>query len=183
LRKTAKRERQETLIEIIKNDPFVTDESLSENLAVSIQTIRLDRMALSIPELRERIKNVARDSYEKVRTISHSEIVGDLIDLELNVRAISMLETDESMVFEKTRIVQGHYIFAMAESLALSVIDADVAITGVANMKYKIPVKAGDKLLAKAKVTLIKDMEYYVHVFIQVGDEQVFRSKFIMKAV
>lgn len=183
MNKTTKQKRQERLIEIIKEDPFVTDETLSEKLEVSIQTIRLDRMALSIPELRARIKNVAKDSYEKVRTISHSEIVGELIDLELNKRAISMLDTDDNMVFEKTQIVKGHYIFAMAESLALSVIDADVAITGVANLKYRIPVKAGEKLVAKASVTHIKNYEYYVHVFIQVHDEQVFRSKFIMKAV
>lgn len=181
--KTTKQVRQDRLIEMIETDPFVTDETLSEQLGVSIQTIRLDRMALSIPELRERIKNVARDSYKKVRTISHSEIVGELLDLELNDRAISMLSTDPSMVFEKTQIVKGHYIFAMAESLALSVIDADVAITGVANLKYRVPVKVGEKLVAKAKVTQIRDVEYYVHVFIHVQDEQVFRSKFIMKAV
>ena len=50
-------------------------------------------------------------------------------------------------------------------------------------MKYKIPVKAGEKLVAKAKVTHIKEYEYYVHVFVQVHENQVFRSKFIMKAV
>lgn len=183
MRKTAKQNRQESLVEMINEDPFVTDEALSEQLNVSIQTIRLDRMALSIPELRERIKNVAKDSYQKVRTLTQSEIVGELLDLELNNRGISILETDKDMVFEKTQIVKGHYIFAMAESLALAVIDADVAITGVANMKYKIPVKAGEKLVAKAKVTHIKEYEYYVHVFVQVHENQVFRSKFIMKAV
>lgn len=181
--KTSKHVRQERLVDMIKTDPFITDEALSERLKVSIQTIRLDRLALNIPELRERIKNVARDSYEKVRTISHTDIVGELIDLEPNGRAISMLVTDDSMVFEKTQIIKGHYIFAMAESLALSVIDADVAITGIANMKYRVPVKAGEKLIAKARVTHIEDVEYYVHVFVQVQDEQVFRSKFIMKAV
>jgi len=183
MRKSIKLLRQDRLINIIEKDPFVTDDSLSEQLDVSIQTIRLDRMALGIPELRKRIKDVAKNNYDRVKTISQSEIVGELLDLELNNRAISILETDDAMVFEKTKIVKGHYIFAMAESLALAVIDADVAITGVANLKYKIPVKAGEKLVAKAKVTQIKEIEYYVHIFISVKDEQVFRSKFIMKAV
>ncbi|MBN2260970.1 MAG: transcription factor FapR [Clostridiales bacterium] len=181
--KTAKQARQDQLIEIIENDPFVTDDSLSDQLKVSIQTIRLDRMMLGIPELRTRIKVVAKENYNKVRTLSQSEIVGELLDLELNNRAISVLDTDVSMVFEKTQIVKGHHIFAMAESLSLAVIDAEVAITGVANLKYNIPVKAGEKLVAKAKVTQIKENEYYVHVFINAHDEQVFRSKFIMKAV
>ncbi len=183
MRKSAKLLRQESLIDILEKDPFVTDDSLSEQLSVSIQTIRLDRMALGIPELRKRIKDVAKNNYDRVKTISKSEIVGELLDLELNDRAISILDTDNDMVYEKTQIVKGHYIFAMAESLALAVIDADVAITGVANLKYKIPVKAGEKLVAKAKVTQIKEIEYYVHIFISVQDEQVFRSKFIMKAV
>ena len=56
------------------------------------------------------------------------------------------------MVFERTQIVRGHYIFAQAESLAIAVIDAKVALTGVANIKYKTPIFAGDKLVAKAQV-------------------------------
>jgi len=56
------------------------------------------------------------------------------------------------MVFEKTRIVQGHYIYSLAESLAIAVIDAQVALVGVANIKYKVPVYAGSKLVAKAEV-------------------------------
>lgn len=181
--KYGKNKRQEKLIEIIEKNPFITDEELTEILAVSIQTIRLDRMSLGIPELRTRIKDVAKKNYKKVKTITKAEIIGELIDIELNDRAISIIETDSSMVFEKSQIVKGQYIFAMAESLALAVIDEPVAITGIANIKYKIPIKAGEKLVAKAKVTTIKETEYYVHVFISVLDRQVFRSKFIMKIV
>jgi len=178
-----KEERHKKFVDLIEADPFVTDETLSETLGVSIQTIRLDRMALGIPELRSRIKDVARINYDKVRTLKQYEIVGELIDLELNRQGISLLQTDEGMAFERTRIVKGHYIFAMAESLALAVIDAEVAITGVANLKYGVPVKSGDQLKAKAKVTMIRGSDYFVHVFITVKDQPVFRSKFIMKTL
>ncbi len=178
--KISKRDRQERLIKEIKENPFITDEELSELLKVSIQTIRLDRLALNIPELRERVRNVAKLNYKKVRTIGETEIVGELIDLQLNKRGISLLETDSSMVFKKTKIVKGHYIFAMAESLAMAVIDADVALTGVANIKYKVPVLTGQKLIAKAEVTKIRSNNYFVHVRITVKDEQVFRGKFIL---
>ena len=60
--------------------------------------------------------------------------------MELGVSGISILETTEDMVFERTQIVRGHYIFAQAESLAIAVIDAKVALTGVANIKYKTPI-------------------------------------------
>ena len=49
-----------------------------------------------------------------------------------------MLETTDEMVFRENEIVRGHYIYSMAESLAMSVIDASVALVGVANIKYVI---------------------------------------------
>ena len=47
------KERQELLQQTIESNPFITDEDLAEKFQVSIQTVRLDRMELSIPELRE----------------------------------------------------------------------------------------------------------------------------------
>ena len=182
-KKLRKKDRHSELQELLSKDPFLTDEELSEQFGVSIQTIRLDRLELNIPELRERVKSVATKQYQKVKSIKQSEIVGELIDLEIGKRAISILETDSDMVFQKTKIVRGHYIFAMAESLSLAVIDKEVAITGVANVKYKVPVLAGQKLIAKAEVIQNKGEEFYVHVMINVKDEQVFRSKFIMKGL
>ena len=49
-------------MDIINKDPFITDEELSETFNVSIQTIRLDRLELGIPELRERIRSVASEN-------------------------------------------------------------------------------------------------------------------------
>lgn len=182
--KMVKKERLKQLQEKIDTNPFLRDEELSEMFDVSIQTIRLDRMSLNIPELRERVKSVATENHDKVKTLSRGEIVGELIDLQLNKSAISFLETDKDMVFSKTQIVRGHYIFALAESLAMAVIDAPVAITGVANMKYNVPVFAEQRLVAKASVTKIRDdKEYYIHVKVSVKDDQVFRSKFILTAI
>lgn len=182
-KKLSKKERQKEFLKRIEDDPFITDEELSDLFNVSIQTIRLDRSALNIPELRERVKEVAKSNYKKLRTIGESEIVGELIDLELNKKAISILETEDSMVFKKTKIVKGHYIFAMAESLAMAVIDANVALTGVANIKYKVPVLTDQKLIAKAEVTKIRGNNYFVHVKINVKNEQVFRGKFILVSI
>ena len=53
-------ERHELLRELLKIHPFYTDEELAEKLGVSVSTIRLDRMELGIPEMRERTRAVAR---------------------------------------------------------------------------------------------------------------------------
>ncbi|WP_136479570.1 transcription factor FapR [Acetivibrio thermocellus] len=175
-----KKERQAILLEKLEQDPFLTDEELSEMLGVSVPTIRLDRLELGIPELRERIKNVAQKNYSKVKSLQVKDIVGELVDITLGKSGISILETNSKMVFEKTRIVQGHYIYSLAESLAIAVIDAQVALVGVANIKYKAPVYAGSKLVAKAEVKKSKDNKFIVWVKITEKNVEVFRGKFIL---
>ncbi len=175
-----KKERQSVLVEKIKEDPFLTDEELAEIFSVSVPTIRLDRLELGIPELRERIKNVAANSYSKVKTLKSKEIVGELVDIKLGVSGISILETGDGMTFEKTKIVRGHFIYSLAESLAIAVIDAQVALVGVANVKYKTPVYAGSKLIAKAEVRKVRGSNYFVWVKIAEKQYEVFRGKFIL---
>ncbi|WP_090552204.1 transcription factor FapR [Natronincola ferrireducens] len=181
--RSSKSNRQKRLIELIKEEPFLTDEDLSTKFNVSIQTIRLDRLELGIPELRERIKNVAEKNYKKVRSIVGTEIVGELIDLNLGESGISVLETTTDMAFSKNNIVRGHHIFSQAESLAMAVIDAEVALTGVSNIKYLNPVKAGDKAVAKAEVVRVRGNNHFVHVRIKVDQIQVFRGKFILVVI
>lgn len=175
-----KKERQQVLIEKIKQDPFLTDEELSDLFSVSVPTIRLDRLELGIPELRERIKNVAENNLSKVKSIQGKEIIGELIDIELGKAAVSLLETDDSMVFEKTRIVRGNFIYSLAESLAIAVIDANVALVGVANIKYKTPAYSGCKLIAKAEVKRVRGNNYIVWVKIFEKQIEMFRGKFIL---
>lgn len=178
-----KRERQTVLLQKIEEDPFLTDEELAELFSVSVPTIRLDRLELGIPELRERIKNVAGRNLNKVKSLKSKEIVGELVDIQLGHSAISLLETNEGMSFEKTKIIRGHFIYSLAESLAIAVIDADVALVGVANIKYKTPVYAGGKLIAKAEVKMKRDNKYIVWVTINEKQQQVFRGKFILVSI
>ena len=175
-----KKERQSILQDKIKNDPFLTDEELSELFTVSIPTIRLDRLELGIPELRERIKNVAENNYSKVKTLHSKEIVGELIDINLGKSGVSVLETNNSMAFEKTKIIRGHFIYSLAESLAIAVIDAQVALVGVANIKYKTPVYSGSKLTARAEVKRVRGCNYVVWVRISEKQQEIFRGKFIL---
>ena len=175
-----KRIRQSLLIDYMKTKPFFTDEDLAKLLNVSIQTIRLDRLELGIPELRERIKKLAEATQKKVKSISSREVSGELLDLELGKSGISLLNVTEDMVFETSRVAKGEYMFAQANSLALALIDAPMAITGVANIKYKAPVHVGDKLVAKAELKHRRGNKFFVWVKIKNGTKEVFRAKFIL---
>lgn len=179
-----RQERQRRVRETLAANPFLTDEELASLFNVSVQTIRLDRLALSIPEVRQRTRRMAEQAHGLVKTIGAGEIVGELIDLELGRRGVSVLETTPHMVFEKTRIVRSHFLFAQADSLALAVVDADVAVTGLVNVKYKRPVLAGERLVAHAEIVRARGNDkFVVQVVTRVGSEPVFRAKFLIFAL
>lgn len=172
--------RQKLLMGHMKEKPFLTDEDLAKLLDVSIQTIRLDRLEMGIPELRERIKKMAEHAQTKVKSISSGEVVGELIDLELGKSGISIMKVTEDMVFEKTQVARGHHVFSQANSLAIAVINAASVVTGVANIKYKVPVRVGDKLVAKAEMIRKRGNKYFIWVKTRSETQEVFRAKFIM---
>lgn len=152
MRKT-KIERQRLLRETIDHTPFITDEELAKKFTVSVQTIRLDRMELSIPELRERIKSVAKYQWnETIRALPLEEVIGEIIDLELDKRAISILVIRPEHVFARNKIARGHHLFAQANSLAVAVINDELALTSKSEIKFTRQVKQGERVIAKANV-------------------------------
>lgn len=181
--KRSKKERQQLLIATIKNNPFITDEELAGQFSVSVQTIRLDRLELSIPELRERIKHVASKSFEdEVRSLPLNEVIGEMVDIELDVRAISLFDVKTEHIFKRNRIARGHHLFAQANSLAVAVINDELALTVKSNLSFVKPVKLGDRVIAKATVTK-KDQEKnrtFVEVTSTVENEVVFEGHFEM---
>src|SRR5699024_8456144 len=115
-------------------------------------TIRLDRLELAIPELRERIKHMAKNQWnETVKSITLDEVIGDIIDLELDKRAISIMNVQAEQVFSRNKIARGHHLFAQANSLAVAVIDDDLALTKRAILDFQRQVKQGEQVVAKAE--------------------------------
>ncbi|WP_442600984.1 transcription factor FapR [Paenibacillus sp. KN14-4R] len=175
-----KRQRQQELQQAITDNPFMTDEELMRRFEVSIQTVRLDRLELGIPELRERIKQMAEQSYDQVRSLPLSEIIGEVIDLQLDKSGISIFELKEEHVFSRTQIARGHHIFSQANSLAVAVINDEIALTGSANIRFIRSVRLGEKCIAKAYVRSISKGKAKVEVITYVGDERVFEGTFVI---
>ncbi|WP_427110677.1 transcription factor FapR [Lysinibacillus xylanilyticus] len=178
-----KKERQRLLSETIADNPFVTDEQLATQFQVSVQTIRLDRMELSIPELRERIKDVASKTYEnEVKSLPIDEVIGEIIDIELDNRALSIFDVKEEHVFQRNGIARGHHLFAQANSLAVAVIDDELALTVHSNISFVKPVRAGDRVITKA-IVIGRDEKSHrtkVELTSTVNGETVFVGEFDM---
>lgn len=180
--KLTKRERHQLLIQYIKDNPFVTDRELTRALKVSIQTIRLDRMELGIPELRERMKEMAERSYDSVRSLQLDEVIGEIVDLQLDHSGISLFEIREEHVFSRTGIARGHHLFAQANSLAVAVINCPIALTASADIRFLRPVHLGEKCIAKAHVRSNDEERNKSRVELNtyVGDELVFQGSFVI---
>jgi acyl-coenzyme A thioesterase PaaI-like protein len=178
-----KKERQLLLKKLVEQDPFLTDEELSKRYNVSVQTIRLDRLECGIPELRKRLKRVASQSMTgEVKSLSSDEIIGDIIDIELDKRALSIFDVTIDHVFQRSGIARGHHLFAQANSLAVAVMDEDLALTVRSTIDFLKPVKAGDRVIARAEVKNESNMENrtLVDVVSKVGDVVVFTGQFYM---
>jgi acyl-coenzyme A thioesterase PaaI-like protein len=178
-----KKERQQLLTSTIKDNPFITDEELADKFSVSVQTIRLDRLELSIPELRERIKHVAEKRFDdEVRSLPIEEVIGEIIDIELDKSAISLFDVDLEHVFKRNQIARGHHLFAQANSLAVAVINDELALTAKANIQFTRLVRENERVIAKAKVTNIdaENGRTMVEVNSFVNNELVFKGEFEM---
>ncbi|WP_018750829.1 transcription factor FapR [Paenibacillus sanguinis] len=177
-----KRARQQQLVQMIEANPFITDQELTRQLKVSIQTIRLDRMELGIPELRERMKLMAERSYDQVRSLPLHEVIGEIVDLQLDKSGISIFEIREEHVFSRTGIARGHHVFAQANSLAVAVINDEVALTFSADIRFVRSVHLGEKCIAKAYVRPSSGQKgkAKVEVFTYVGEEMVFQGNFVI---
>lgn len=101
--KLSRKERHRLLLQKIKENPFITDEELAEEFGCSVQTIRLDRAILDIKEVRERIKEMAKESLGKLKTISPRDVVGEIIDIELGSYAIATFEPELWMTFSNSQ--------------------------------------------------------------------------------
>ncbi len=179
----SKAERQKRLAEYIKTNPFLTDEDLAEILNVSIQTIRLDRTELKIPEYRERLKSVARGERTPLKSLSQGELVGELVDIVVGKNGHSILTITRDMVFKKNLVARGHHLFAQANSLAVALVDATVALTGTAKVTFRHPVKLGDKVVAYANIIAKRDNQHRVSVISKVKDKIVFEGMFTVFAL
>src|SRR5699024_12366031 len=106
-----------------------------------------------IPELRERIKTVAASQWnEIVKSLSIDDVIGHIVDLELDKRAISIMTIREEQVFSRNKIARGHHLFAQANSLAVAVINDELALTIKTELAFKRQVKLHEQVVAKAEV-------------------------------
>jgi acyl-coenzyme A thioesterase PaaI-like protein len=183
IEKTNSTERHERIKTEIGKNPFISDDDLASFLEVSIHTIRSDRRKMGIPEVRKRGKDITHNLFAQSRSLSHQEIVGEILEIETDKEGLSLLETTEKMSLEKTKIIRGHILFAQANTIANAVVDAEIALTAEAKIEFIAPAYAGDRILAKAKVISSHKRKRVVEVILKTQKDLVFHGTFTINCL
>ncbi len=178
-----RRKRRDQLQYILEQDPFLTDDQLAALFGVSVATIRLDRMALGIPELRERTKEMAATVHSKLRSMHGMEVIGELVQLDLGQYGISILPVSDALVFERTRILRGHHLFAQGNSLAAALVNSPRALTARAEVRFERPVYLDQRVVCEAEVEEQQYNRYTIAVNSKVDGETVFSGQFVVADV
>ena len=183
MRSEKKQQRQRELLHLIQSDPLMSDSELARALQVSVATIRLDRTLLNVPELRERTRLMAEKASSHLRSMKQEEVMGELLELDPNRLALSVLITNREYAFRHTDLVGDHNIYAQAATLAIAVISAEMVVVAAARLSYLQPAYVGERLLARAKVGTHKGNKYVVSVHTRAGDREVFVARFVVAAL
>src|SRR5699024_8689944 len=115
-----------------------------------------------------------------IRSIDGSEIRGDVINVERDDQAISIINIDEDSVFTRNEIARGHVLFAQANSLCVALIHKPVVLTKESNVTFLKQVKLNDTVRAEAKAVEITDKYFMIKVCSYVKDTLVFKGTFKM---
>lgn len=175
-----RQERRDTLKKKLQEDPFLTDQQLADLFHVSIATIRLDRMALNIPELRERTKEMAETTHSKLRSMQGLEVIGELVQLDLGTKGVSILPIEHDMVFERTKIARGHHLFAQGNSLAVALVNSSMALTASAQVQFQRAVRLEQRVVCTAQVKHREQARFWIDVESRVDQEVVFSGSFVV---
>lgn len=171
--------RREALRGALARDPLLTDVDLAARLQVSVATVRLDRLALGIPEVRDRARAVAERSLLRPGVL---RLRGEVLDLIPGVSGLALLEADASEPGDPG-------LFADAEVLALSVSGIPAGTVEVVNVKFRRAAGPQGRLVAKAEVLRgaepadrARRQRRVVLVQIRAGEQTVLRAKFAVGA-
>jgi hypothetical protein len=182
-RTRVKQKRHKRLVGLLDENPLMSDNGLANELGVSVGTIRLDRDELSLPGLRERTRLMAERASSRLASIRQEEIVGEILELEPNRRALSVFPTNREYAFRRTNLIADHYIYAQAATLAIAVVREALAIVWSARVQFSRSAYVGEKLAAAAKVGTHKDNKYAVSVRTNAGEREIFVARFVVLAV
>ena len=84
----------------------------------------------------------------------------------------------EGMAVDESGLVHGGFVFGLADYAAMIAVNHPTVVLGGAEVRFLLPVRTGDTLLAEARVVSSKGKKQVVEVVVQREGEIVFEGAF-----
>jgi len=88
------------------------------------------------------------------------------------------LETTDEMIVDDHGLAHGGFIFGLADHAAMIAVNHPNVVLGAAEVKFFKPVKAGEIVIAEARVEQSSGKKKIVPVTVKRGEETVFAGTF-----
>ncbi len=170
-------ERRARLQAQLEANPLLTDTELARMLGVSVQTVRLDRQALGIPQVRNRMLSAAR---RWLRPETVDALDGQLRAVEPGQSALAVFSEPVGGTVPSGESV----LFARAEALALAAAGMKGADIETVKVHFATPVSDNgpDPLVGQGEVLRRPTHEKaVVLVTIRSGSRSMLRAKFMVR--
>ena len=106
------------------------------------------------------------------------KLVGRLVSLEEGVEVVAELDTFDEMSVDELGLLHGGFTFSLADYAAMTAVNHPNVVLGGADCRFIAPVKAGEKMTARASVKGGEGRRRDVEVDVSVGERKVFEGVF-----
>jgi uncharacterized protein (TIGR00369 family) len=110
------------------------------------------------------------------KTIS-TRLCGTPVSVENGASRV-VLETDKEMAVDDFGLVHGGFVFGLADHAAMIAVNDPNVVLGAAGVKFLKPVRAGQTIIADAKVLDRQGKKQSVMVDVHAESEKVFTGEF-----
>jgi len=114
---------------------------------------------------------------KRTHALINDALCGTVVNLEPGVSTVELVTTMD-MVVDEHGLIHGGFIFSVADHAAIVAINQPSVALGAASVKFLRPVKAGDRIVAEARVSRIDGKKHVVAVDVMREDEKVFSGEF-----
>ena len=104
-------------------------------------------------------------------------LVGTVTRLEEGYAEV-LLHTSRRMVVDAQGLVHGGFVFGAADYAAMCAVNDPYVVLGASDVRFTAPVRKGDAVRCRARVTDTRGKKRIVHVDAFVGNTKVFEGTF-----
>jgi len=104
------------------------------------------------------------------------ELCGQPVELQPGYCRVTFTATDR-MAADDKGLVHGGFVFGLADYAAMLAVNDPHVVLGAASVKFLKPVSVGDRIVAEARVSDVKDRKHVVGVEVSRNDEMMLEGQ------